>query len=121
MGSLPLSITMFCFLFLLFPFLFSVSGNQSIEELKEIVRNELKDVMEEMEGRIDRIEAQCMNVEERANEKEKKEKEIEVTIRKMERKFEKMEEIMRIKNNINNQFEKKISDLRYRMEEYEET
>merc|ERR1712055_998589 len=104
MGSLPLSITMFCFLFLLFPFLFSVSGNQSIEELKEIVRNELKDVMEEMEGRIDRIEAQCMNMEERVEEKEKKEKEIEVIIRKMETKVE-----------------KKISELRCRMEEYEET
>merc|ERR1711942_386620 len=94
-SALSLLVTMSFHLFLLFPLLFffsAIEGNQSVQQLEEIklgVKSDLADMEarfrkkeQEMEMRIDRIEAQCISDEKTVKEKEMKDNKLEEHINK---------------------------------------
>merc|ERR1712168_817146 len=108
-------VTMFS---LTFSFIFLVSvveGNLSVQQLDEFkiqVKSEIEGVEvmfrrkeEEMKARIDRVEAHCVNMEEKICE--------------LESRNEKMEKIMQAKNKIIQEIQAKIKILEERVEMWE--
>jgi hypothetical protein len=92
-----------------------------LEEIKLQVRSDIADVVarferkeEEMKARIDRLEAHCINMEDKA-----KKKEVDVNKIKIETKYEKIKAMMRMKNKINREMEGKVQRLEERVEMWE--
>jgi len=113
-------VTMFSHLFLLFFFFSAIEGNQSVQQLEEIklgVKSDLADMearfkrkQEEMETRIDRMEAQCIKVEKKVKEKETNEKKLEEHINKVANKINRELQSLEEKVDIWEKKEKKVKD-----------